>query len=558
MTPFFASPHRENPLRQDFVSPAQVLWHEGGVAGAEALLQPFDGQSSLAARPLCVLHGPAALLLDFGRELHGGIRIVTQNVNNGRTARIRLRFGESVSEAMNKPDNDHAVHDMTVDLPWQGSAEYGATGFRFVRLDLIEGYVEIRDFAATFVHCNATWRGAFRCSDDRLNAIWETAAWTVYLNMQEYVWDGIKRDRLVWAGDIHPESRVISAVFGEHPVLPKSLDRVRDETPLPRFMNDISSYSLWWVLTHYDWFRTHGNRAYLAEQREYLVSLLRQFQDYIAENGQEQLPEKRFLDWPSEGNPQAVQAGLQALLALGLARGAMLCETLGEAAEAQRCRGLAEKMHAYVPPLGQHKQSAALIALAGLDDPGQINREILAQNPLQGMATFYGYYVLEARALAGDHAGALQVIRDYWGAMLDLGATSFWEDFDITWVDQAARIDALPLPGKIDVHKNYGDHCYKGLRHSLCHGWAGGPAAWLSDHVLGVQPLVAGMQRVRITPHLADLDWAEGRYPTPHGDISVRHEKQADDSIATSIEAPDSIEVKSVQPDPQEASSCVS
>ena len=26
---------------------------------------------------------------------------------------------------------------------------------------------------------------------------------------------------------------------------------------------------------------------------------------------------------------------------------------------------------------------------------------------------------------------ALDVIRTYWGAMLDLGATTFWEDFNI-------------------------------------------------------------------------------------------------------------------------------
>jgi len=42
---------------------------------------------------------------------------------------------------------------------------------------------------------------------------------------------------------------------------------------------------------------------------------------------------------------------------------------------------------------------------------------------------FYGYYMLNARAEAGDYQGAMDNIREYWGSMLDLGATTFWEDF---------------------------------------------------------------------------------------------------------------------------------
>lgn len=33
-----------------------------------------------------------------------------------------------------------------------------------------------------------------------------------------------------------------------------------------------------------------------------------------------------------------------------------------------------------------------------------------------------------------------------------------------------------------------GAWCYVGLRHSFCHGWASGPTAWLSRHVLGIEP----------------------------------------------------------------------
>ena len=43
--------------------------------------------------------------------------------------------------------------------------------------------------------------------------------------MQEYIWDGIKRDRLVWIGDLHPEVMTVNTVFGYNEVIPKSLIR---------------------------------------------------------------------------------------------------------------------------------------------------------------------------------------------------------------------------------------------------------------------------------------------------------------------------------------------
>jgi len=128
--------------------------------------------------------------------------------------------------------------------------------------------------------------------------------------------------------------------------------------------------------------------------------------------------------------------------------------------------------------------------------------------------------------------------------MLDLGATTFWEDFNLDWLPNAARIDELVPAGKKDIHGDFGAYCYKGFRHSLCHGWASGPTAWLSQHVLGVVPLEPGCKRVRITPALGDLLWAEGSYPTPHGPIRIRHERKPDGTIESKIEAPDGVQVE--------------
>ena len=105
----------------------------------------------------------------------------------------------------------------------------------------------------------------------------------------------------------------------------------------------------------------------------------------------------------------------------------------------------------------------------------------------------------------------------------------------------AARIDEIVPEGKFDIHADGGAWCYVGLRHSFCHGWASGPTTWLSRHVLGIEPVGVGFREVRIDPHLGNLEWAEGSFPTPYGVITVKHRKQAGGSVVSDIRLPKGI-----------------
>ena len=189
------------------------------------------------------------------------------------------------------------------------------------------------------------------------------------------------------------------------------------------------------------------------------------------------------------------------------------------------------------------KQAAALMALAGIVDAEKVNSEVLTVEGGRGFSTFYGYYMLQAMAKAGDYEGAMQIIRDFWGGMLDMGATSFWEDFNLDWLPNAAPIDELVPEGKKDIHGDFGAYCYEGFRHSLCHGWASGPTAWMIEHVLGVEVVETGGKVVRITPHLGNLQWAKGSFPTPYGDIQISHTRQADGSVKSKIDAPRGVKI---------------
>jgi hypothetical protein len=549
---------RSSQVIRKFLTPSRIVWMSDNsgksILNPEVLLKPGTGQAVLNKGKGFVLKSSATefpmVILDFGKEIQGGLEIVTSINNDKKMGKVRIRFGESVSETMSNvgeqgATNEHSLRDFTIQLPWLGKVEAGNSGFRFASIQLVDPEVklEIKEVSAVFSYRDLPYLGSFRCNDERLNKIWMTGAYTVHLNMQDYLWDGIKRDRLVWVGDLHPEVMTVSTVFGYNEVVPKSLDLIRELTPLPGWMNGLSSYSMWWIIIHNDWYKYQGNLDYLKEQKAYLFALLKLLSTKIDDSGKEILEGGRFLDWPSSENKPAIHAGLQSLMVMTFQAGAEMSKTLGDQEMTELCHKTVSKLKKYVPGFNASKQAAALMALSGLVSPEKANAEILAKDGVHKMSTFYGYYMLNARAQAGDYQGAIDNIREYWGSMLDLGATTFWEDFDIDWMKNATRIDEMPVEGKTDVHCTYGGYCYKQLRHSFCHGWASGPTSWLSEYVLGVQVEEPGCKVVKIEPHLGDLAWVEGSFPTPFGVIKIRHDKMPDGKIKSRIDAPKGVKI---------------
>lgn len=549
---------QSEPIVRKLVTPNRIIWMSdttgSRIKHPEYLLIRGNGQADLSGSNLCYLENTpdqkASLILDFGTELQGAIQIITGITGSKKPVKIRVRLGESVSETMSATDststatNDHAMRDFELTLPWLGRIEAGNSGFRFMKIDLLgeNSTACLKEINAISVYRDIPWTGSFKCNDDLLNDIWKTSARTVHLNMQEFLWDGIKRDRLVWVGDMHPEVRTILSVFGHSEVIAKSLDLARDITPVAEWMNGISSYSMWWVLIHRDFYNHSGDLNYLKEQKKYLVDLLKKFCSMVDENGIEKLDGNRFLDWPCSTDKQAVDAGYQGLLLLTLKAGAELSTILGDVETENLCLSKVKDMSGVKFKDVRSKQAAALLSLAGLLSPAAADK-ILSAGGAKNVSTFYGFYMLQAKAKAGTFTEALNLIREYWGGMLQLGATTFWEDFNTDWLKNASRIDEMPNDEQVDVHRTYGDFCYKGYRHSYCHGWSSGPAAWLSEVVLGVQILEPGCRKVKIEPHLGDLEWVEGTYPTPLGVISIRHDKQPGGKVATRITAPEGIVV---------------
>lgn len=468
----YAETASHSEMVKTYLTPQRIVWKsddsEKSILNAETLLKKGNGQVAVndenLFRFVSTANQKPSILLDYGKEIHGGVKI-SMGIRESQTPlKLRLRFGESVGETMSEirgkqnATNEHSLRDFIIEVPWLGSIEVGETGFRFLRVDVVEAHenAPIKSIEAAFVYRDIPYLGSFESNDERLNKIWLTGAYTVQLNMQNYLWDGIKRDRLVWVGDMHPEVMTINTVFGNHEIVGKSLDLARDQHPLPQWMNGISSYSMWWLLIHKNVYDYHGDLAYLKEQEAYMIGLLDQLNTFMDDENREVLNGNRFLDWPTSEKPEAIHAGLQAMMVMTFEAGSEMMSVLGRSDLQKKYEKVAYQLKKHKPKDNTTKQAAALMALADLQDAQKANKEVLTKDGVQRMSTFYGYYILEAMAKAKDYNSALRVIRDYWGGMLDLGATTFWEDFDVLDITNSGRIDEVIPPTNFDIHGDFG------------------------------------------------------------------------------------------------------
>ena len=134
-----------------------------------------------------------------------------------------------------------------------------------------------------------------------------------------------------------------------------------------------------------------------------------------------------------------------------------------------------------------------------------VKKSVLLNDKIQKITTPYmRFYELEALCAMGEQNYVLKEMKDYWGGMLKLGATSFWEEYN-------------PEKKGAEHYAMYGREFGK----SLCHAWGASPIYLLGKYYLGVKPTSPGYSRYVVEPNLGGLEWMRGKVPTPGGDIEL-------------------------------------
>ncbi len=493
-------------------------------------------------------HGPSPeILISFGQEVAGRIEM------RGTGGTVLVGTGESRGEAIHQPWK--GIDRLKLRQRHNSATPY--CGFRYATITFQgPGPIHITRLRLDFNYYPVQYRGSFRCSDAELTRIWYTGAYTVHLCMQEELWDGVKRDRAMWMGDMQVSGHVVDDVFMDHFLMELTMGLLRrraqgdilppgmpmggewhharffnrpDSGPPVRDVNAIPGYSCAWICALYDYYLHTGDIRFLQSNNG-LVYTFNSFLAWLANAGHSILnrhDEWNFVDWaPGLGGgksrdaatdtPEA-QTNTDLFTCWALKRAVRLLRVLHDNTHATLYahwhHQLVVAARAYLVDHHTHTytqlpQPNAMAVISGVATPAQ--RAAIWQHIFGPGHHFWKkigtpycmYFALKALdRLKGRHR-AFMLVRRYWGGMLGEGATTFWEAY------------RMSLPHR---------HTFRTLGYftSLCHGWAAGATTWLTQYALGVRPTGGGFTKTTIIPHPGRIKMLSGQVPTPHGNIRV-------------------------------------
>ncbi|HEY1163810.1 MAG TPA: alpha-rhamnosidase, partial [Chitinophaga sp.] len=401
--------------------------------------------------------------------------------------------------------------------------------FRYVHIQY-DPAVSIDSVSMLYEFLPVANRGKFRCSDEELNKIWEVAAYTLHLNTREFFIDGIKRDRWIWSGDAYQSFLMNYYLFFDSPSVSRTLMALRGKDPVGSHINTIMDYTFYWFLGIYDYYLYTGDQTFIRQYYPRMQSLIDFCLQRRNSNGMmEGLPgDWVFIDWADGLSKQGELSFEQLLFCRSLETMALCADLIKDNKGAAQYKQLAGDLRSKLFSIYWNEQKQALVHSRVNGKPTDnvtryanmfaiffdylnqqqkqgVKQHVLLNDQVQQITTPYmRFYELEALCAMGEQAYVLKEMKSYWGDMLRLGATSFWEVYN----PKEKGTQHLAMYGR-----PYG--------RSLCHAWGASPIYLLGKYYLGVKPTSAAYQTYLVEPVLGGLQWMEGSVPTPSGDIQL-------------------------------------
>ena len=185
----------------------------------------------------------------------------------------KLYVGESVSEMRS---TDKSGFEQTTEMRevspgvWRSVVPLALRYFRFV------GAVEEERFLED-VDSSLVLKGAFSSMDPKVDSIWRAAARTVFLCSRHFIVDGVKRDRLPWAGDLSVSLLANAYTYADAETVKRTIAALETFRPETSDVNGLIDYSLWLVISH-DLFQLYfGDMDFLRVQYPSIRSRLEVF-----------------------------------------------------------------------------------------------------------------------------------------------------------------------------------------------------------------------------------------------------------------------------------------
>jgi hypothetical protein len=493
-----------------------------------------------------------------------------RTVSFGPALSVDLPVGTTVSTSPGAPASDESrglagvggIDTLQPTAAGRVTASFHG-GFRFILLTLTSpGSVSLSVLRVDFQALRATpadYRGWFLSSDQQLNRMWYSGAYTLQLNLKPAglnglpdlrIYDGAKRDRSIWTCDLLVQAPMAISTLGDvgaeyvksslnvilatqraDGALPGSPDFRKGTNPNGSPLFYSNNYSGCGVRSVISYYRYTGDEAYLTSVLPALRTELAYNDTFLGANNLVVSNDRDY--WQATQTGEVTKYSIDYYVLLR--EMAWVERKVGSAATAAAHDAKADAIKTAInarlwnPALGAYGQSsdhlgvlvedANAVALQYGIVPAERRDSVLAalktlwtpfgaiigpglQDPTGHVIEPFGNGMETAgRFAVGDTAGAFDLMRRTWGPMVDkndpLYTGALWE-----FKNNAGGVNRATA--------------------SLAHGWAAAPTVQLTEQVLGVTPVDPGYATWNITPHPGNLAWTQGAVPTKHGDITVR------------------------------------
>ena len=544
----------------DDVRPAGIVRTQGSVTNAAALVQ------GTGTTTMTVPSGgqPAAIVLDFGKEV-GGTPYVTVSASTPASNTIRISTSEALQFLTNSSGAFVNDSGSQINLTVTGAQRYTGGlrgGFRFAAIELrTAGTVSLTAAGLNFRAYRAgpdRYQGWFMSSDDQLNRMWYAGAYTTQMDMvpagvascftQPVIFDGAKRDRAIWSGDLMITNPVAQLSLGTNsvPYVKGSINAIMNlQAASGRLTSAVGfrgcgafdyavTYSAYSAILAVQYYRYTGDTAYVTSLLSRLEAATAFHATRLDANGLVVTNDNDY--WQTSQSGEVTEYSLayyellQNMIWLEGKVGtpARVTEYTNKANALKTAinsrlwnAGTGLYVHTNtrtnVFPLDANMNAVRLGVATAASVPGilsyfrsrwQAHGSQISQ-PSPSMTDPGGHTIeplnntweMMARMQSDDAAGALELMRRLWGLQVDPNSGfytgTFWE-----------FVLGSGLPGR-------------GFD-SLAHAWGAGPTQVLTESVLGASAVNPGYSTWQVKPHAANLAWAQGQVLTATGSLIVR------------------------------------
>lgn len=474
--------------------------------------------------PVSVQKYNDGVLYDFGKELFGFLYVSDVKASES----IHVSYGESLEEAV---DVENSI--LFEDVSGENRYKLRQRAFRYIYLTGAEN----ANIHAELEYLPIEYKGSFRCDDEDVNKIWDVCAYTLHLNMREVLTEAIKRDRWLWGGDAYQAFKFNNYLFFDKEIVRRSTIALRGKEPFNEHINTITDYSLYWVIGLHEYYVTYGDIEFIKNIYDKAVSLMEfceareDDKGFIVKKNNDWI----FVDWSDIDKDGAVCAEQMLYIAANKAMAALTRlvgadpssyeEKYSRLIETTNKFFWKEEKGAYIDCYESGKNHisrhanvfAILYDVANEEQKAKIIENVLENDKITKITTpYFEGFELDVMGKIGHFDFIENEIKTYWKGMLDLGATTVWEEYN-------------PNLSGAQHYEMYGNKYGK----SLCHAWGASPIYLLGKYYLGVTPTSSGYETFEVKPYLGGFKFIDGVVPIKDGSVRVKLSKDKLSVVAT-------------------------